>query len=111
MTTIRGALVALASVLALGLAACGGPSQDETDRAVAAAKIAYANARAKGTDLAAGPCIAERLPGLENWVVDVAHDPRQKVDDDPANQCRRARDGDADHFVELTPQGKLIRTG
>ena len=42
-------------------------------------------------------------------MVDIAHDPRQDVDDDPANQCQRFRDGEASHFVELTPEGELIR--
>jgi hypothetical protein len=42
--------------------------------------------------------------------VDIAHDPRQDVDDDPANQCQRYREGEASHFVELDPSGELIRT-
>ncbi|MDQ2940090.1 MAG: hypothetical protein M3R23_06130, partial [Actinomycetota bacterium] len=93
------------------LASCGGgPSEDEKHKAVAAAKIAYAKAKQAGTDFSGGPCIAEHLPALPDWVADVAHDPRQSVDDDPANQCSRAREGDADHFVELNPAGNLIRT-
>jgi hypothetical protein len=63
----------------------------------------------KGTPLDDGPCIAERLPGLPDWVADVAHDPRTDADDDPANQCSRYRDGDASHFVELSPDGAVIR--
>jgi hypothetical protein len=70
---------------------------------------AYQGAKARGVDLARGPCIAERLPGLPDWVADVAHDPRQPVDDDPANQCSRYRAQKAHHFVELDPSGKLIR--
>ena len=35
--------------------------------------------------------------------------PRLGIDDDPANQCRRFRDGEAHHFVELTPEGEVIR--
>jgi hypothetical protein len=88
----------------------GGASSSETDKAVAAAKVAYAAAKKDGTDLSEGPCIAEHLPGLPDWVADVAHDPRQAVDDDPANQCARARNGEASHFVELDPAGNLIRT-
>lgn len=93
------------------LAGCGGgPSESEKDRAVAAAKTAYATAKKAGTDFSKGPCIAERLPGLPDWVADVAHDPRQAVDDDPANQCRRYREGEASHFVELDPAGNLLGT-
>jgi hypothetical protein len=55
-------------------------------------------------DLERGPCIAEELPGLPDWVADIAHDPREAVDDEPANQCQRYRDGEASHFVELTPE-------
>jgi hypothetical protein len=102
-----GALVA-GTLSAVG---CGGDdevSQGERDRAVAAAKRVYRGV-AGSASLSQGPCIAERLPGLPDWVVDVAHDPRQDVDDDPANQCRRYREGEASHFVELDPSGRLIR--
>ena len=97
-------------IAVIGLAACGGgASGSEKDQAVSAAKAAFADAKKAGIDLSAGPCIAERLPGLADWVADVAHDPRQAVDDDPANQCRRSREGQAGHFVELDPAGNLIR--
>lgn len=95
--------------MAVGLAGCGGPSDDEKDKAVAAATAAYEHAKLSPAELDRGPCIAEQLPGLPDWVADVAHDPRQPVDDDPANQCRRYRDGEAQHFVELAPSGQLIR--
>ena len=105
-------LVALALLLAAVLAGCGGDddaSESERDQAVAQAQEAFDQARTSGVDLATGPCIAESLTGLPDWVVDVAHDPREDVDDEPANQCQRYRDGEASHFVELTPEGKLIR--
>jgi hypothetical protein len=103
-----GAAVAIIAVV--GLAACGGgASESEKDQAVSAAKVAFADAKKSGVDLSEGPCIAERLPGLADWVADVAHDPRQPVDDDPANQCSRSRRGEATHFVELDPAGNLIR--
>jgi hypothetical protein len=94
---------------ALLLAGCGGgPSEEERDRAIAA-RDAYEQAKASGEDLDDGPCIAEELPGLPDWVADIAHDPRQSVDIDPENQCQRYREGEASHFVELTPEGELIR--
>ena len=101
----------LAGVLAVSaVAGCGGgdsASQDDEDKAVAAAKFIYAG-KAK-QDLSAGPCLSEGIPGLSDWVVDIAHDPRQPVDDQPANQCQSFRDGETHHFVELTPGGQLIR--
>jgi hypothetical protein len=111
------AIAVLASVIALSLAACGSgggssstaQSRLATAAAIRGAKTAYAKARASGVDLGRGPCIAERLPGLAEWVADIAHDPRTAVDDDPSNQCRRFRSGAATHFVELTPAGRLIR--
>jgi hypothetical protein len=101
----------LALLAAVLLSGCGGgsPSQDARDRAVDEAMQAYREAKASGTDLKRGPCIAEQLPELRDWVADVAHDPRQPVDDQPANQCRRFREGEAHHFVELDPSGHLIR--
>ena len=89
------------------LAGCGGgPDDAEKDAAVAAAKEAYAAAKAEGVDFANGPCLGVVKKG---WVADVAHDPREDVDDKPENQCEAYRAGDADHFVELDPDGNVIR--
>jgi hypothetical protein len=102
--------VAIALVLAAVVAGCGGSSgggQEDRDKAIAAAKFIYAG-KAK-EDLGAGPCLSEGIPGLSDWVVDIAHDPRQAVDDQPANQCQSYRDGKTHHFVELNPNGQLIR--
>ena len=98
----------LLPLLALALAAgCGGGSDDgERERAIAAAHVAYEEAAAGGTDFADGPCLGLVL---ENWVADVAHDPREEVDDRPENQCEAFRSGEAEHFVELDPEGDLIR--
>ena len=108
---MRPAVAIAVAAAAFALGGCGGDdaSQGDTDQAVAAAMKAYDKARASGAQLEAGPCIAERLPGLDDWVADIAHDPRTSVDDEPSNQCRRYREGDAHHFVELTPEGALIR--
>ena len=102
-------LLALVTFVLLTGCGAGSPSQDVRDRAVSEAMQAYREQKASGTDFARGPCIAEQLPGLEDWVADVAHRPRQPVDDQPANQCQRFRDGEAHHFVELDPSGHLIR--
>ncbi len=75
----------------------------EEERAIAAAMDAYDEAVAEGVDLSHGPCIAEELPRLPNSVADVAHNPGENIDNDPANQCQRFGTGAAEHFVELTP--------
>ena len=52
------------------------------------------------------PCLGEIAL---DWFCDVAHLPRQSVDDLPENQCQDFREGKAKHFVEVTPNCKLIR--
>ncbi len=101
-------------LVAAGLiAGCGGGDDagggGDRDAAIAEAQEAFDQARTSGRDLSSGPCLAESLTGLPDWVADIAHDPREDADDDPGNQCRRFREGEAHHFVELTPEGELIR--
>jgi hypothetical protein len=93
---------------------CGGGDEapaGEQARAVKEAREAFRKADLSAAELQRGPCVAERLPGLPDWVVDVAHDPRVAIDDQPQNQCRRYREGEAGHFVEVDPGGDVIRTG
>jgi hypothetical protein len=96
----------LAVSAALVLPGCGGADEAEEEAAIAAARAAYVKAKAEGEDLSSGPCLGTILP---NWVADVAHDPRQEVDDRPENQCAAYRSGEAEHFVELDPDGNVIR--
>lgn len=65
----------------------------------------------KGTYLEDGPCISDINPrwNVGDWVCDVAHDPRQDIDNVPKNQCAEFREGEASHFVEVTPDCQLIR--
>jgi hypothetical protein len=108
---MRWAVIAL--VLGGLIAGCGSKgedvSQSDRDRAVDKAQAVYRQATATGRALSEGPCIAETIPGLRDWVVDIAHDPRQPADDDPANQCERYQSGQAHHFVELDADGTLIK--
>ena len=92
-------------MLALALAGCGGTAAD--DRTVELAKQAYRRAKESGVHMERGPCLGVIKPGR---VADVAHDPRQPIDDDPSNQCTEYRSGEAQHFVELDPEGELIRS-
>ncbi len=93
-----------AAALAAGCG--GGVSESEKDAAVAAAQDAYAEAIDQGVDMSNGPCLGVIM---DDWVADVAHEPREEIDDEPANQCEAFRKGEADHFVELDPDGNLIR--
>ncbi len=105
-------LIATALLAAAVIAGCGGgssASESDQAKAVVEARAALHRLQATGQDLSRGPCISESLPGLPDWVADIAHEPRQPVDDQPQNQCQRYRSGQAHHFVELTAQGGLIR--
>jgi len=62
-----------------------------------------------GRDLSNGPCLLNPIPNLKDWVCDVAHNPRQPVDNLPENQCSSFREGKANHFVEVDIACNLIR--
>lgn len=51
------------------------------------------------SDFTVGPCLSNAI--IPDWVCDIAHEPRQAIDDDPANQCAAFHDGTAHHFVEV----------
>ena len=53
------------------------------------------------------PCLSNAI--VEDWVCDIAHSPRQEVDDLPDNQCEAFRTGAAHHFVELDGNCNLIK--
>lgn len=101
-------------LLNLVLIGCGG-SQGSSgvvgrQEAIREAQTLYHKAKARGVSFANGPCISNGKD-IGGWVVDIAHRPRQPVDDLPQNQCSAFVDGKVDHFVELDPRGRLIRTG
>ena len=76
------------------------------DEALKNALNLYAQKKAEGADFGSGPCLGTIAP---DWVLDIAHSPRQPVDNQPENQCEDFRAGRAHHFVELDPEGKLIQ--
>lgn len=84
-------------------------NQPLTDREIAIqkAKELLKERQKEGIALIEGPCLTNEI--IPDWVVDIAHDPRQAVDDLPENQCSAYGNGIAHHFVELDVSGKLIR--
>jgi hypothetical protein len=56
-----------------------------------------------------GYCLLDRIPLEPDWACDVAHDPRQEVDNSPNNQCQSFLKGETHHFVEVSPECGLIR--
>ncbi len=90
-----------------GLGAIPKGQTAERDLAIAQAKNIFQQKLALGEDFSSGPCLSERV--IDDWVVDVAHNPRTDADDQPENQCQNYRNGTAHHFVELDSEGNLIR--
>jgi len=69
------------------------------------------HAKEMNMNLSRGPCLSDGNPEWkhEDWVCDVAHNPRKPVDNLPENQCNEFRNGKAHHFVEVTPECEFIR--
>jgi len=65
------------------------------------------NALTKGMNLTDGPCLLNPMSD-PHWVCDVAHSPREPVDNLKENQCS-AYGRTADHFIEVNPECKIIR--
>jgi len=63
----------------------------------------------KGTDFSSGPCIGNPLIEYPDFVCDIAHNPRQEIDNQPENQCSFFREGKAKHFVELDGSCNFIQ--
>ena len=105
-------------ILLLAVLLISGCTTEETGPAISESEIELAciqlcqNAFNMGQDLSKGPCLSDDDPDwtIENWVCDVAHSPRQEVDNDPANQCQDYREGRARHFIEVDPDCNLIKS-
>jgi hypothetical protein len=66
--------------------------------------------KAQSMDLSDGPCLTDGgVDFYDDWVCDVAHSPRQDVDNLPENQCQEFRNGEAHHFVEVDLSCEFIR--
>lgn len=79
----------------------------EQNEAIEKAKSVFEQTRTEGVDLRDGPCLAEEL--LPNWSFDIAHSPREAVDEAETNQCQNYRSGKTKHVVEFDVEGNLIR--
>jgi len=68
------------------------------------------SAKNQGMLMDSGPCLSSGSSAweLNDWVCDVAHWPRQDVDNLPQNQCPEYGSR-ASHFVEVSPECEFIR--
>jgi hypothetical protein len=85
------------------------PTSDK-DKAISECKQECKDKLEANLDLSNGPCLLDPVPNLPDWVCDVAHEPRQSVDNQPENQCSSFREGKAHHFVEVDTNCELIRS-
>lgn len=81
-------------------------SLEGNDEAFKNALNLYSKKKSEGLDMSNGPCLGIIA---DDWVLDIAHNPRQSVDDREENQCEEFKAGTAHHFIELDTEGKLIR--
>lgn len=92
----------------LGIGSINTKITAERELAISAAKDLWRMQKLEGVSFSNGPCLSNAV--IPGWVADIAHKPRIAADDKPENQCSAYRDGMAKHFVELDPNGNLIRT-
>lgn len=81
--------------------------KSDKEIAIEKAESLFEEKKGQGLNFDNGPCLSEEI--IPDWVVDIAHNPRAEVDNKPENQCQSYRQGKTHHFVELDPEGNLIR--
>jgi len=86
----------------------------ESSLALDEADKVYAEAKDRGLDFSQGPCLSNNLFGNPDypetlWVLDIAHQPREEVDNQKENQCLAYREGRALNYIEFDEEGNLIR--
>lgn len=64
--------------------------------------------KSAGADFSAGPCLSNNI--IEGWVCDVAHSPRQDIDNLKSNMCEAFVNGTAKRFIEVDKNCNLIKT-
>jgi len=92
------------------LSGCVGQGETENERLKQSCIQACQEALNEGKDLSNGPCLLNPMPDNTDWVCDVAHSPRQPVDDIPDNQCSAFRNREASHFIEVDPECNFIKS-
>ena len=99
--------VMIVTLLALTTVLRSNPDKIVKDDSVISKKAVelYQKNKAQNVDLSNGPCLGT----IDNYAIDIAHTPREEVDERPENQCPDYNSGKLKHFVELTPFGTIIR--
>ncbi|MCL6500753.1 MAG: hypothetical protein K6T16_01820 [Candidatus Pacearchaeota archaeon] len=104
-------LILLASMIVSGFDGFGSfglGCEEKAKVLVNACKMACYEAINNGTDLSKGPCLLDPMSQDTNWVCDIAHKPRENIDNERENQCNSWHNGTSKHFIELTPECEFI---
>lgn len=106
--------------LALLLAGCAANTEDAQPQSQAPSEAAESlseesicisackMAKARGS-IDSGPCLLNPIEEYPGWVCDVAHYPRQDIDNLPENQCSAYRERAASNFIELDTRCNIIK--
>lgn len=78
----------------------------EQENLIAKALTIYLDAIKENKDLSNGPCLGSVQ---EDWALDIAHEPRQTVDEQSDNQCANYLSGQTKHLIELDEKGSILR--
>jgi hypothetical protein len=95
--------------MAIFISTCLNDPIQEDDTDIVGECIEACEAVMGNASLEEGPCLLDPMEGSQDWVCDVAHDPREPEDDLPDNQCSSYLEGRARHFVEVRPDCSFIR--
>ncbi|MEM4268106.1 MAG: hypothetical protein QXK37_04735 [Candidatus Woesearchaeota archaeon] len=106
---MRGASIIIFAMFVLATLTAGCASESKTNNIELAVEKCIEECRArvaKGENLEYGPCLSNRID--DDWVCDIAHDPRQEIDNMKENQCDEYGKN-AHHFVEVDTNCDVIR--
>jgi hypothetical protein len=73
--------------------------------AIRTSKKTYKEKKDQKVDMEASPCLSEDMGN--GYALDIAHNPRLSIDEQ--NQCNSYKSGTVKHFVEMTPDGSILR--
>lgn len=95
-------------LLALAIVLTGCTLEIEEPASVITERVCIKACEEATISLENGPCLLNPIENTE-WVCDVAHEPREDIDNQVENQCSAFREGKAKHFVEVDTNCNLIK--
>lgn len=94
-------------ILALALLLAGCTLEVEEPIGAATERICIEACKTAAIPLENGPCLLNPIENTD-WVCDVAHEPREAIDNQKENQCSEFGK-QASHFIEVNPNCELIK--